>query len=150
MSLTAYELRADYAPDGSTPYVGGVIALLDGDLNLGQALEQNSGRIVVDSRDSELVTVLDAYPALKRAAAGDDRATLRRYDFMRGDSLRAEASRRGLTSGSLDDLRTGPPPRGPPPRAPPPPRDEVPKSPDPATPDDPMNRPTRRSRGQEK
>jgi hypothetical protein len=149
MSLTAYELRADYAPDGSTPYVGGVIALLDVDLNLGQALEQNSGRIVVDSRDSELVTVLDAYPALKRAAAGDDRATLRRYDFMRGDSLRAEASRRGLTSGSLDDLRTGlarldslggesPP------------SDEVPKSPDPATPDDPMNRPTRRSRGQEK
>jgi hypothetical protein len=109
MSLHAFELRAEYAPDGDTPFLGGLAALSDGDFNVAEVLEAGGGRIVVDENDAELVTFLDGYPALKRAAIGDtDTPTVRRYDLMDTTAARAEAARRGIRrhgSGTLDDVR---------------------------------------------
>lgn len=147
MSLHAYELRADYAPDSPTPFLGGVVTIGDASLSIADALEQGDGRIVVDASDGAITAVLDAYPALKRTSAGDDaRPTLRRYDLLSADELRAETRRRGLAGDSRDAMReqltgqdaelTGARASNPP----------VPVSPDPATADDPANRGTRRSR----
>jgi hypothetical protein len=84
---TAFQLRADLAgtvtvyatqadkDEGNgqevPAYTGGVIAVGDGEFDLGAALDEGDGTIVVDDADYALVNALDEYPALKRVAAPD-------------------------------------------------------------------------------
>lgn len=64
MSNIGYALRAEYR-DG---YLGGVLAVGTGSLDVKAALDEGDGQIVVPEHDYLTVAVLDDYPALKRVA----------------------------------------------------------------------------------
>lgn len=100
---TAFGLRAAYADN----YTGGLIRVsYDRELNVKEALDEGGGTIVVADDDEQLISALDAYPALKRSDAPDDaEPTAGRYDDATVASLRNDLKVAGLsTSGNRDEL----------------------------------------------
>lgn len=67
MSSIAYALRAEH----HDTYLGGVVAIGDGSLDIRQELENGNGFIVVPETDITAVMVLDLYPPLERVPAPD-------------------------------------------------------------------------------
>lgn len=62
MSSIAYALRAEYLDS----YLGGVVAVGTGSLDIKAALDEGDGQIVVPEDEHLTVCVLDDYPALER------------------------------------------------------------------------------------
>lgn len=92
MSTIAYALRAD------ANFAGGTVNITDTGiaLDVGEALEQGGGTIVVSELDSAIVAQLDTYGVLKRVAAPEGATPIRRYDYMNAGELHAEANRRAI------------------------------------------------------
>lgn len=120
MDAVAFALRAEYEghvdvelEDGSTEtrpkFGGGLLAVGDGDFNVGETLEEGSGTIVVYAHDSRLIDLLEAYPALKRVAVPAGAEPINPYVRRSRDDLRLQASLRdleGLGNASHDRLAT--------------------------------------------
>lgn len=118
METVAFALRADYEgtvdvelEDGSVEtrpkFGGGLLAVGDGDFNVGDALEEGDGTIVVYQHDSRLVDLLEAYPALKRVSAPRGAEAINPYGRRTHDDLKLLASLRdleGLGHASRDRL----------------------------------------------
>jgi hypothetical protein len=108
MELVAYGLRADYEgtttvelADGSREdrpnFGGGLLAVGDGDFNVGEALEAGQGVIVLKGNDQRLRDLLDAYPPLKEVPVPSSPATIvSPYERRQTDDLHVLASLRGF------------------------------------------------------
>lgn len=105
--LIAYELRSEYSGtveqerDGQTIevpiYQGGLLAVGDGDFNVGEELERGGGTIVIRARDQILADLLNAYPPLKQVSAPDAPAAIvSPYERRQTDDLRIAASLRDI------------------------------------------------------
>lgn len=114
--MIAYELREAYAgtveqvltvDDKGDPvdtktvplFSGGVITVADGELNIGELLEQGKGRIVVNEETIEgqqAVNVLDYYPALKRVEVEEGDEPTNPLDALSASALRDEAKLLGV------------------------------------------------------
>lgn len=113
----AFELRADYQgtttvehEDGSSEevptYGGGLLAVGDGDFNVGEALEEGDGVIVVYEHDQRLVDLLETYPPLKRTSVPAGVDAINPYARKTVDDLRTTASLRDIEgAGSLSRAR---------------------------------------------
>lgn len=121
MSTVAYELREEFKgtvlqreteddPGTEVPkFTGGLVGAGDTELELGKALQEGNGRIVIDeTADPLLAAVLDDVGALKRVSTEDvDEPTIGYADWP-GQRLRDEAGRRGIAGAAgakVDDLR---------------------------------------------
>lgn len=83
----AYALRAEYLDN----YVGGVLAVGTGSIDVKAALDEGDGQIVVPENDYLTVAVLDDYPALKRVPArqvNEDAPVTDRFESMTATELR--------------------------------------------------------------
>ncbi|MEJ7783172.1 MAG: hypothetical protein WKF96_00115 [Solirubrobacteraceae bacterium] len=97
MQSVAYALRADHEA-----FTGGVLAVGDGDIDIGAELEAGNGTIVVHASDQVLIDLLDLYAPLKRAEVPDGATALSRHERRTVTDLRHLASLRDLTgAGSL-------------------------------------------------
>lgn len=107
MDAVAFALRAEFEghvdvelEDGSTEtrpkYAGGLLAVGDGDLDVGQALEDGDGTIVLYAHDSRAVDLLEAYPAVKRVAVPAGASPINPYARRTHDDLKLQASLRDL------------------------------------------------------
>lgn len=99
MSIT-YALRKEYQAN----YVGGVIAVGDGSMNVREELEAGDGAITIDETDTMRTTILDAYPALERVDAPSGKLPVGYVDTTGADAevpmsdLRARAKALGIDS----------------------------------------------------
>lgn len=114
MGKVAFALREEFAgtveqveEDGGEPvtvplYSGGLINIgpddETGDLNVGEALEEGDGVLVVDDNDPRVVNALDEYPPLKRVPVPAGREVDLGYADRNDADLRAELERRGVTA----------------------------------------------------
>jgi hypothetical protein len=64
MSIT-YRLRPEVDTDG---FLGGVLAVPGGDIDVKKALDDGNGLIVIDDHEHGKAVVLDDYPPLERVA----------------------------------------------------------------------------------
>lgn len=104
MGAVAYQLRDEYAGDvevnGETVprFTGGPVSVdVDREINIGEALGENDGVIVVDDGDHAMTAALDGYPALKRVAVPEGAEPVEGdYDSRTNNQLRAELNRRGV------------------------------------------------------
>jgi hypothetical protein len=107
MDLIAFALRAEHEgavtvelEDGQTEdrpkFGGGLLAVGDGDFNVGEQLEAGDGTIVVHAHDQRLVDLLDAYPPLKRVGVPAGAAAISPYERKTLDELHLVASLRDL------------------------------------------------------
>src|SRR6059058_4740655 len=104
MSPIAYGLRAEH----ESAYAGGVLNVSqDRSFDVGQALQDGSGQIVVDDHDEALLVALDGYPALKRVPAKDAEPTVDQYGSMSADQLKDLIKTRALkgVGASKDEMR---------------------------------------------
>lgn len=71
MESIAFALRSEY----EETFEGGLLATADGDIDVGQELEDGDGTIVIDAvKSPATVDLLDNYPALKRVPAPEKSA----------------------------------------------------------------------------
>lgn len=75
METIVYRLRDEYANDPAGSFVGGLIRVGDGELDIASALKKGKGKISADATDTALLTALDQYPALERDDAAPKRKT---------------------------------------------------------------------------
>lgn len=119
METIAYALREEFEgtveqelEDGTVvevdKFLGGLINVGNGDLDVKLALEEGGGEIVVDERDAQIVMALNGYPALKRVGS-DAEVTIDPdvvlYHDRKRDELAGDAKARGLegVTGALKD-----------------------------------------------
>lgn len=117
MDAVAFALRAEYEgtvdvelEDGATEtrpkFAGGLLAVGDGDFNVGEELEAGDGTITVYAHDSRLVDLLEGYPALKRVGVPAGATPLNPYARRTHDDLKLQASLRDLDGlGSASKVR---------------------------------------------
>lgn len=94
--MIAFALRAEY----EDTYLGGVLAVGNTSLDVKARLEEGDGTIVVSEADTMTLTVLDAYPALKRVPVpkDDPPPVTDRFEAMTVAELRDEAKTLGVDS----------------------------------------------------
>lgn len=103
----AYALRAQYDND---EYLGGVLAVGNGDIDVRAALKAGDGVIVVPDSDTLMQAVLDAYAPLKRVAVpkDDPPPAVDQLEDLKVTALRDEAKVLGVETRGLnkDELIT--------------------------------------------
>lgn len=103
----AYALRAQFDND---QYLGGVLAVGDGDIDVRAALKDGDGVILVPDSDTLMQAVLDAYAPLKRVPVpkDDPPAAVDRLEEKTVSELRDDAKTLGVETRGLskDDLIT--------------------------------------------
>lgn len=100
----AFGLKADH----EATFTGGVLNVPPGrDFNVGRALQDGNGTIVVDDTDNALITVLDQVTELKRVTVPEKVEPVDPYADLSAQQLRDEVKARGLegVGASKDDMR---------------------------------------------